>query len=517
MAGLFHGAGWVYPGSWPMVWIGHVCLILLPAICTPRKAFLSGLAIGCIGLGWSFAWAPEALAMCFDASWWAANAIYAVLVAWESIQLGLFCWLTAVVMRSGVRGMFAVPFAWGAIEYWWPKIFPWMLGYTQLEIVPLLQIAELTGPIGIGFVLTAAAAIPAACLLWRSAPDRRAESKWLWGYAVSSWLLLTLVLGYGHARISQLRERLVDAPKSRVAVVQIDPSKMGSVEKMREQTAALQAPVDLVCWPESAIGTYEDQLNDLRDPDRTMLHSRESRDSLRPAEGFRCDLLAGGRTYSAGTPDEGPYFMSAYLINSQEQVIGRYHKRTLLPFGEYIPGQDHYPEIRRWATLHEVIGAGQDARPLTTSTGVRIGVVICYEDLLPRNVRETVAAGADVLVSLINATAFEHPLTLDQHERIARLRAVENRKCFVRCSSTGITCVVSPTGEVVANLDKGIEATLVHDLPIIEGQTPYTRWGDFFPWLCTLVVAGWLKRLVSRQTPVQKANLSQGASTVCGS
>jgi apolipoprotein N-acyltransferase len=180
--------------------------------------------------------------------------------------------------------------------------------------------------------------------------------------------------------------------------------------------------------------------------------------------------------------------MTAFLIDPNEQIIGRYLKRTLLPFGEYMPGQKYFPGLRDWATLHEIIEAGEDPGPLTTSQGKRLGVIICYEDMLGRNVHATVAAGAEILFSLINGAAFECPLTLEQHKRLALMRAVEHRRFFVRCSSTGVTCIISPTGEVLDQLDVGVESSLVREVKLFESQTIYTMWGDYFPWSCTGVV-----------------------------
>jgi apolipoprotein N-acyltransferase len=178
--------------------------------------------------------------------------------------------------------------------------------------------------------------------------------------------------------------------------------------------------------------------------------------------------------------------------------VGRYRKRTLLPFGEYIPGQHWYPRVREWGTLSEIAEAGNDPRPLVSAYGRRLGVVICYEDMLPRNVRQTVAAGAELIVSLIQGTAFENPLTLVQHQRLAALRAVENRRYFLRCASTGVTCLIAPTGEMIAQLPPQKDGTLVGELFPIQFHMPYTTYGDWLPLLCGLL-AFWGLLSASRQ------------------
>src|SRR5436190_2084194 len=54
VAGAFHAAGWLYPGTWYAVWAGQAALIVLGCICLPRTAFFHGMLVGVIGIGCSF-------------------------------------------------------------------------------------------------------------------------------------------------------------------------------------------------------------------------------------------------------------------------------------------------------------------------------------------------------------------------------------------------------------------------------------------------------------------------------
>jgi apolipoprotein N-acyltransferase len=140
-------------------------------------------------------------------------------------------------------------------------------------------------------------------------------------------------------------------------------------------------------------------------------------------------------------------------------------------------------------TIPDILEAGDDPSPLTMRGGSRLGVLVCYEDTLPRNARETVASGADVLFSLIQGSAFENQLTLIQHQRLSVLRAVENGRYFVRCASTGVSCLISPTGRIVDRLPIQTEGTLSCEVPLLRNRTVYNRIGELFPVVCTVLVA----------------------------
>lgn len=489
---LGHGLSWVFPGWYACAWIGQACLVLLAARHTPRTAFWLGLTVGVLVNGLGFHWAPQALGICMDASWWVAHLLFGLLILWEGVAFAVFSWLASRALQAGPRGLWLVSAAWVVTEHWWPKIFPWLLGYSQLELIPLLQIAELTGPCGIGFCITAIAAWPAGYYLCHTRQLDATYSRGFRTYVAATTLLLICVLSFGFVRMRTWGDAVPGAHTLQIGVAQVNIGHMGSETKLINMTKSIADDVDLVCWPESAIGTYQADLTDFRDQDRTLEYSRRSHDWLHPTANCRCEVLAGGKTYGQDAAEEGPYSMTAFLINPQESILGTYHKRTLLPFGEYMPGEQYLPVLHEWATLNETIKAGESAAPIVTAKGDKLGVVICYEDLVRANVRETVLAGGQVLISLINDSAFENPLTLEQHKRLALLRAVEHRRYLVRCAGTGVTCIVDPTGRILEQLAIGDEGMIVRQVKLSDYQTFYTRFGEWFPVTCALACAGGL-------------------------
>lgn len=488
LAGGLHAAGWLFPGAWYAAWLGQCALIALGVLCGPRGAFFYGWLCGAVGIGASFYWGIESLQLALDAPVAVAILIFCTLVAFEGVAFGAFCLIVSLARGGGPRAMWLLPFAWVAIEAWYPRLFPWQLAYSQLEVLELLQIAELVGSTGTGFVVTAVAAIPVLIAIgaWTNSKEERRNATC---FSLAAIALLAMVLGHGYLRHRQWTAWTDKQPKFRIAMIQVDPAYVGSEEKLRERTLSICDQVDLICWPETSIGVYSEELSHFRDRELTTSLSRNSFRSLDPAKDLGRHLLAGGKLYPKSAGEDGPYAMTAFLISPEQEILGRYRKRTLLPFGEYVPGQSYYPDIRKWATLTDIMEAGNDPSPLVTRDGRRLGVLICYEDTFPANARQTVVAGAEALFSLIQGSAFENPLTLVQHQRLAALRAVENRRYFVRCSSTGVTCVIAPTGKIVAQLQPQTDGTLLGEIVMIDHRSVYNIIGEVFPWFCTAVTA----------------------------
>jgi apolipoprotein N-acyltransferase len=134
--------------------------------------------------------------------------------------------------------------------------------------------------------------------------------------------------------------------------------------------------------------------------------------------------------------------------------------------------------------------------------------MLCYEDMVPSAAESLADNGANVLLSLINGSSFKATLTLLQHRLLAQLRAVENRRCLLRCAATGETCVVSPLGTIPARLPLHVEDVLVAEVPLINTRTVASRIGQTFPLLCgglaiALAVESVRRRLrTARETPV---------------
>jgi apolipoprotein N-acyltransferase len=202
--------------------------------------------------------------------------------------------------------------------------------------------------------------------------------------------------------------------------------------------------------------------------------------------------LLGGRIYRGYPEKPRDIFQAALLLDTTERIVGCYHKRHLMPFGEYVPGADVIPEIRLHFPLEVTFDVGTVATVLPCGAAARIGPLLCYEDMVPAAARSLVAGGANLLVSLINGAAFTEPLTLAQHRLLAQLRAVENRRCLVRCAATGETCVIAPTGVITARLPLHTRDVLVADVPLLAGETVAARGGWLAPWVAGAGLACWI-------------------------
>jgi len=158
-----------------------------------------------------------------------------------------------------------------------------------------------------------------------------------------------------------------------------------------------------------------------------------------------------------------------------------------VPFGEYEP----FPLIHRVVqSVSDEVGGfrkGKVAAIGTLPGGYQFGVYICYEAIYPGEVREFAARGAHLLINISNDGWFGRSAAAEQHLRMARVRAVENRRWVLRVTNSGLTAAIDPYGRMYQPIPRDVRGAV--DLPydFRTDKTLYTRWGDWFAWMCVLV------------------------------
>lgn len=167
-----------------------------------------------------------------------------------------------------------------------------------------------------------------------------------------------------------------------------------------------------------------------------------------------------------------------------------YHKRELVPFGEYLPLPDWFP----WrepleASILDAAGFIPDmtrgekpSRPtLKTNRGRWLfDVNVCFEMVFPQLFQEAEEAGADFFVNVSNDAWYGESAELDLVHRHGIFRSIENRLSLVRVSNTGISTVLDPAGREIAVVEangkrKNVGGTLVSEVPV--GASRLFRFG----------------------------------------
>lgn len=430
-----------------------------------------------------------------------------MLVIYLSFYIALFgFFLGCLNEEEGYKKWIIAPFLWTFLEFLRSHIFtgfPWAsLGYSQFQNLKIIQFSDITGIYGISFFI-----VLVNSLLFLFIVNLQKGSVLISndrGYRPSNTkIILILILSfslsiiYGYLKIdSYSKLAKMDVDRLKVSLIQgnIEQDRKWNPEYVRETIdiykkltldASKNRP-DLIVWPETAVPFY------------FQSDKQFSSEILSLAKDSQSPILFGSPAYKS-LKNHIRLYNRAYLVSSDEKVLGKYDKIHLVPFGEYVPLKSLLPFINK---IVEGIGdfySGNDYSIMDVS-GKRFGILICFEIIFPEHARKFVKKGAQFLVNITNDAWFGKSAASYQHIAIAVFRAIENRVPIVRAANTGISGFISPTGMIVKDTDIFVRALVEKEIiPKDENLTFYSRYGDIFIYFCIIInLAFFSKTLILR-------------------
>lgn len=449
---------------------------------SPAKAFSGGFVAGAIQYFVLLIWMPEVLisygGLPAVLAWLGYTLLIAVLACYPAAASLLSGFL---IKRCGPTFILAFPAIWICMEYLQTVSpfggLPWLLaGYTQFRFIRLIQIADITGVYGISFLILSFGTAVAWIIVNR-------------GRNLRAYVPLALACAFAVGALSYggaaLERWSAGEPQYRVAMLQgnisFDDPEALLMDKVHtgyvRMADGLDSSVtDLLILPEAPTPLSYDADSGYR---RTLQDL---------ARRFRFGLVFNNIRES-GSGGTRLFYNSAYFLDGKGMLQGVYDKIHLVPFGEYIP-------LRKLLFFIDIISkdvgefaAGRNYALIETA-GRPVSAVICFEAVFPQLVREFVRQGSQLIVNITNDRWYGDSDAPFQHLAIVRMRAIENRRYLLRAANSGISAVVEPSGRITSSTGILQEAVCQGSFDFQTYRTLYTRYGDFFVFLCAIISCG---------------------------
>ena len=438
------------------------------------------------------------------------------------------------------------------VRSWFLTGFPWnFLGVSQWKNIPLIQICEYTGVYGISFLIVyfniamvfAGKGIRNSIIHGRY---RRPVS------LIIGVVILMLSILIGAKSMLKYRSPAKGAKGKNEHIKLIAAVIQGNIPQCRfpkigeaefalneyvqlSRLAAINKP-DILIWSETAVPVPYFSGH----PFGTIFRFELSK--LQKASGI--PLLFGtidfGTEFSKySSPEDIPGYNAVFLLDGRNQVVDRYYKQHLVPFGEYTPLGKYYPEIKKYFGMGRDLSAGTRSTLFELKKGVMAGAQICFEDVFPGISRDFVHKGANLLVVLSNDAWYPESSEAEQHMANSIFRAVENRRPMIRAGNNNCSCLILPNGVIADSVslrqDEAGEYVPAPELSSrgyadftveIDQASPltfYTKYGDIFILLCGLVVVSaaihslwiWREKKSVSLNVIRKDKLDRGKIPSC--
>ena len=448
-------------------WIAWVALVpLLWAIrgMSPPQAFLAGGLAG-VGAAYGiFGWLFNVPGF---------GVLHSVLLAFYfAAYIALWACGIAILGSSRIPLILTAPAMWVTLDYLKAHAgflsVPWAsLAHSQHDNLPLLQIASVTGEYGVTFLVVMGNIVLFLMI------SRRA-----WRQTIPAVILLACVHLWGFFELSRVK------PGQTMTVAAVQPSilygernsvagRSAVMERLRRLTReAAAAQPALVIWPETAV--HNITTDQALQKDLQKIARQAGAAILTGSSDFAKLFRGPGReTTPAGS------YNAAFLISPGQGIGEPYRKHILLPFAEYLPLEStvSWPSWLAPRVFHVV--AGNTNQPLRLEDGRKFSVIICWENMFPDYVRESVLKGSGFIAHLSNDVWFGRSAAASQHNLASVLRAVEHRIPIVVASNAGPSQIIDPFGRILA---RGPElfrvGVIAAAIPAGAAGTFYTAHGD---------------------------------------
>lgn len=466
---------------WPLMWVAPLPVLVFALSSSARRAGAVAFAAMLAG-GLNF--------------WHYFRVLQAPPVAW-GLNFGLMALVFAaavLLMRALVRrgslwsALLALPAVWVAFEFarnrWlWPHGSAACLGYSQLKFLPFLQLASLTGPWGMSFVLLLFAAGAALGIsLWRAERGRAVR------VLGATAAVVAAVLVFGAVRLEGRQ-----------------PGPMVNVGLVASDTAWIT--VDPGPPTEQLLGQYAEQAQGLFARGAQVVVIPEDLGVVTKSDVAQVNAIfqpvvdRAGAMLIAGVNDStGSVAFNEARVYAAGVPVRTYHKHHLLPPFEtsiFTPGQGRL--------VFSGVGA---------AASDRWGVEICKDMDFTEPARGYGRAGAGLML----VPGWDFTVDAFWHGHIAVMRAVEDGFSLARTAKHSTMFVADDRGRVIAETPSGAApfATLVAEVPAGHESTLFQAWGDWFGWLAMALCAGVLVRrwILPRRfatEPIEKAEAISAA------
>jgi apolipoprotein N-acyltransferase len=417
------------------------------------RGFLFGLGLFGVGVSWVYV----AIHVFGQASLFLAGALTALFVAFLALYTAGLGWLvkrmTQKVTFTGADYVLLLPVAWLAFEWfkaWFLTGFPWLeIGVSQIS-GPLSGYTPVVGALGVSLIVALSAGLLACS----------------WEYKKLSALYTVILIWAGGFALQAVEWTDVKDKPVTVTIVQgnVPQGIKWDKEQVFKTLALYQAETeahwssDLIVWPENAITAFHHQVKAFfLDP----LGDR--------ARQTNTDILLGLPIYEK---DSERYYNGMMSLGTEEAF---YHKRHLVPFGDYVPFEWLRGLIDFLDLPMSSFAIGAAVQPLLIAAGQKIGVSICYEDAFSVEVLETLPE-ASLLVNATNNAWYGNSFAPHQHLQISQNRALEMGRPIIRATTNGISALIDHHGNLQATTPQFEQATLTGDVQPRQGATLYVQW-----------------------------------------
>ncbi len=330
-------------------------------------------------------------------------------------------------------------------DYFRSKIltgFPWNLwAYSYSWNSEILQILNNIGLYAFNLILITLFMLPAIIL---------SKFKLIQKTTILSVIPIILLILFIYGSYSKNKnEKFLDTFDKKIYVKVVSPNfelKYGlnnkEIESRLKKLIRFSEPEKniktIFIWPEGVFSGYNfEQLSKLKE----VFKKNFSKDHF---------ILFGVNTLDAGT---GGIFNSLVVVDNNMDILHKYNKQKLVPFGEFLPFEKVLNKIglKKITEGHGSFLKAEKQKNIIIDN-INILTLICYEIIFTKLAQDS-NYETNLIINISEDGWFGNSIGPYQHFAKAIFRAIEQNSFLLRSANKGVSAIINNKGDVIKKLE----------------------------------------------------------------
>ena len=181
-------------------------------------------------------------------------------------------------------------------------------------------------------------------------------------------------------------------------------------------------------------------------------------------------------------------FNSLVAINNNFELIYKYNKKKLVPFGEFLPLEKYLEKlgIKKITQGYGSFSKGENQKNFKYKD-LNILPVICYEIIFTEIFQKS-NSNFNLIVNISEDGWFGNSIGPSQHFAKAIFRSIENDTFLVRSANKGISAIINNKGQVIQRLERNEAGNIEYEIPLLESKFKNKNDLIFFALLITYIL-----------------------------
>ena len=156
--------------------------------------------------------------------------------------------------------------------------------------------------------------------------------------------------------------------------------------------------------------------------------------------------------------DNQKIYNSLLVLNNELNILEKYYKKKLVPFGEFLPFENVLGNLgfKKITQGYQSFSPGKLRNPITVNN-LSFIPLICYEIIYSGKINKS-KKSYDFILNISEDGWFGNSIGPHQHFSHSIFRSIEEGKYVIRSSNNGISAFINPKGQIINKIlttDKG--------------------------------------------------------------